>query len=217
MFQITGKDMAREEKPKTVYWLDSNLYLNITNKCSNNCGFCIRNFRKGVGGFNLKLEAEPSAAQVISELEKVMYTKNWAELVFCGFGEPTERLDVLLEVTRWMRRHYGKPLLIRVNTNGHGYLLNRDRDVAKELKAAGVNKVSVSLNAGDEKTYNEVCRPKFENAYGAVLEFIAKAKEALEVEITAVATPEVNLRKIAVIAEEFGVKFRLRDYIPCFW
>ena len=61
--------MGREEKAKTVYWLDSNLYLNITNKCSNSCGFCIRNFRKGVGGFNLKLETEPSAAQVISELD----------------------------------------------------------------------------------------------------------------------------------------------------
>ena len=217
MFQITGKHMARQEKPKTVYWLGSNLYLNITNKCSNNCGFCIRNFKKGVGGFNLKLEAEPSAAQVIAELEKVLYTKNWAELVFCGFGEPTERFDVLLEVTRWMRLHYRKPLLIRVNTNGHGYLLNRDRDVAEELKAVGVNKVSVSLNAGDEKTYNEVCKPKFENAYEAVLEFIAKAKEALEVEITAVTIPEVDLQKIAAIAEEFGVKFRLRDYIPCFW
>ncbi|UCF44663.1 MAG: hypothetical protein JSW44_02475, partial [Candidatus Bathyarchaeota archaeon] len=72
-------------------------------------------------------------------------------------------------------------------------------------------------NAGDEKTYNEVCRPNFDNGFGAVLEFIAKAKEALEVEITAVAIPEVHLQKIAVIAEEFGAKFRLRDYIPCFW
>ena len=76
--------------------------------------------------------------------------KSWDEAVFCGFGEPTERLDVLLEVAQWIKQHYGRPLKIRVNTNGHGYVLNRGRDVAAELKAAGVDKVSVSLNAGDE-------------------------------------------------------------------
>ncbi len=207
----------QQDKPRTVYWLDSNLYLNITNRCSNRCGFCIRNFKKGVGGFNLKLEAEPSAAQVTAELEKVMYTKRWAELVFCGFGEPTERLDCLLEVTRWIKRHYGKPLTIRVNTNGHGFVLNPGRDVAGELKAAGVDRVSVSLNAGDEETYREVCMPKFDNAYGVVLEFIRKAKTALDVEVTAVTVPEVDLHKVEAVAEELGVKFRLRQCIPCFW
>ena len=209
--------MDQKEKPRTVYWLDNSIYLNITNKCSNTCFFCIKNFKRGVGGFNLKLNAEPSAAQVISELKEVINMKNWAEVVFCGFGEPTERLDCLLEVTRWIRQHYGKRLVVRVNTNGHGYVLNRGRDVAKELKAAGVDKVSVSLNAGDEMAYQEVCRPKFDNAYGAVLEFIAKAKQELEVEITAVRMPEVDLQKIEAIAEEMRVKFRLRDYIPCFW
>jgi cyclic pyranopterin phosphate synthase len=209
--------MYQKEKPRTLYWLDSNLYLNITNKCSNRCGFCIRNFKKGVGGFNLKLEAEPSAAQVIAELEKVMYTKNWAELVFCGFGEPTERFDCLLEVARWIKRHYRKPLPIRVNTNGHGYVLNPGRDVAGELKAAGVNRASVSLNAGDEETYKEVCKPKFDNAYGAVLEFIRKAKTVLDVEVTAVTVPEVDLHKVEAVAEELGVRFRLRQCIPCFW
>jgi cyclic pyranopterin phosphate synthase len=212
-----GKGMVREEKPRTVYWLGDNLYINLTNRCSNNCVFCIRNFRSGVGGFNLKLNKEPSADKVISDLEEVINKRNWNEIVFCGFGEPTERLGCLLEVTRWIRRHYGKPLLVRVNTNGHGYVLNRGRDVAKELKAAGVDKVSVSLNAGDEMAYQKVCRPKFDNAYGAVLEFIAKAKQELEVEITAVAMPEVDLQKVAALAEEMKVKFRLRAYIPCFW
>lgn len=207
----------QRDKPRTVYWLDSNLYLNITNRCSNHCGFCIRNFKKGVGGFNLKLEAEPSAAKVTAELKKVMHTRRWAELVFCGFGEPTERLDCLLEVTRWMRRHYGKPLVIRVNTNGQGYVLNPGRDVAEELKAAGVDKVSLSLNAGDEETYREVCMPTFENAYGTVFEFIRKAKTVLDVEVTAVTVPEVDMHKVEVVAEELGVKFRLRQCIPCFW
>jgi TatD family-associated radical SAM protein len=209
--------MVREEKPRTVYWLGDNLYLNLTNRCSNNCVFCIRNFRSGVGGFNLKLDEEPSADKVTSDLEEVINKGSWSEIVFCGFGEPTERMDCLLEVTRWIKRHHGKPLLIRVNTNGHGYVLNRGREVAKELKAAGVDKVSVSLNAADEVAYQELCRPKLDNAYAAVLEFIAKAKQELEVEITAVRMPEVDLQKIKAIGEEMGVKLRLRDYIPCFW
>lgn len=170
-----------------------------------------------MNGFRLKLAQEPSVAQVITELKEVIYMRKWEELVFCGFGEPTERLDVLLEVTRWIRQHFSHPLAIRVNTNGHGYALNRNRDLAKELRAAGVNKVSVSLNAGDKKTYNEVCKPKIDNAYSEVLEFITKVKKELEVEVTAVATPEVNLQKIMAVAEKLDVKFRLREYIPCFW
>jgi len=209
--------MRREEEPRTVYWLGNNLYLNITNQCSNACIFCFRNFKSGVGDFVLKLQQEPSAAQVIMELKEAIGRKAWKEVVFCGFGEPTARLDCLVEVARWIRRSYGKPVLIRVNTNGHGYVLNAGRDVVAELKAAGVDKVSVSLNAHDEETYNEVCKPGFAGAYAAVLGFIEKAKGKLDVEVTAVTTPEVDLHKVEDLAKKMGVKFRLRVYIPCFW
>ncbi len=97
--------MVHEEKPRTVYWLENKLYLNITNKCSNHCIFCIRNFKKGVANFNLKLDVEPTAATVTSELEQALYGGNWKEIVFCGFGEPTAKLDTLLEVARWIRQH----------------------------------------------------------------------------------------------------------------
>jgi len=206
-----------EEEPRTVYWLGNNLYLNITNKCSNKCIFCIRNFKRGVGDFTLKLKEEPSCAQVIAELREAVGRKAWKEIVFCGFGEPTARLDCLVEVARWIRQSYGKPVVIRVNTNGHGYVLNAGRDVVAELKAAGVDKVSVSLNAHDEATYNEVCMPVFAGAYAAVLDFIEKAKGRLDVEVTAVTTPEVELYKVEALAKSMGVKFRLRVCIPCFW
>jgi TatD family-associated radical SAM protein len=143
--------------------------------------------------------------------------RSWDELVFCGFGEPTERLDVLLEVARWTRQYYGRPLRIRVNTNGHGYALNRGRDVAAELKAAGVDKVSVSLNAGDRETYMEICKPTFADAYGAVIDFIQKAKPVLQVEVTAVRMPEVDIAKVQAVADGLGVEFRVREYIPCFY
>ncbi len=168
--------MARDEKPRTVYWLDNKLYLNITNKCSNKCIFCFRNFKRGVGDFTLKLSEEPSFEQIALELDEAMKRKRWKEVVFCGFGEPTERLDLLLMLARCIKWRYDDPVAIRVNTNGHGYALNAGRDVVGELKAAGIDKVSVSLNAGDEETYSEVCKPALTGAYDAVLDFIEKAK-----------------------------------------
>lgn len=208
---------AKDEKPKTVYWLDNKLYLNITNLCSNGCFFCLKRYKRGVGGFNLKLSEEPSIEQITDELGEALNMRNWDEAIFCGFGEPTERLDVLLMVTRWIKQHQGRLLRIRVNTNGHGYMLNRGRDVAAELKAAGVDKVSVSLNAGDRETYVEICKPTFSGAYEAVIDFIRKPKPTLEVEVTVVRTPEVDLTKAEVVADGLGVKFRVREYIPCFY
>ena len=81
-------------------------------------------------------------------------------------------MNVLLEVTQWVRQHYGRPLQIRLDTNGHGCVLNANRDLAAELKFAGVNKVNVSLNAEDSETYNEICKPTFTDAYEAMLDFI---------------------------------------------
>ena len=206
-----------DETPKTVYWLENTLYLNITNQCSNNCYFCLKRYRRGVGGFNLKLAAEPSVDQITAELGEILHMRSWDGLVFCGFGEPTERLDILLEITRWVRQHYGRPLKIRLDTNGHGYTLNLGRDVMAELKAAGVDKVSVSLNAGDGETYVEICKPTFPDAYEAVLDFIHKAKLVLDVEVTAVRLPELDLAKVQEVADSIGVKFSVREYIPCFY
>jgi GTP 3',8-cyclase len=209
--------MSDHETPKTVYWIDNTLYLNITNRCSNYCYFCFKRYKHGVGGFNLKLTHEPSAAEITGELTQVLHARNWDGLVFCGLGEPTTRLDVLLEVARWVRKNYGKPLTIRLDTNGHGYTLNPGREVADELKMAGVDKASVSLNAADCETYMEICNPTFQGAFEAVLEFIRRSKGVLEVEATVVRVPEVDLAKTKALADELGVALRVREYIPCFY
>jgi TatD family-associated radical SAM protein len=209
--------MAEHDKPKTVYWIDNTLYLNITNQCSNCCYFCIRKYKPGVRGFNLKLKEEPTAKEIKTELSEVLHLRNWDELVFCGFGEPTERLDALLEVAKWVRQYYGKPLKMRVDTNGHGYLLNPGRDVAAEMKNAGIEKVSVSLNAETKEKYMEICKPNFPEAYEALLDFICRTKKLLEVEATAVRLPEVNLAKVQAVANNLGVKFKVREYIQCFY
>ena len=208
--------MVRDEKPRTVYWLDDKLYLNITNKCSNRCIFCFRNFKSGVGDFTLKLAAEPSFEQIATELDDAMRRKPWREVVFCGFGEPTERLDLLLELARYIKKH-SENVPLRVNTNGHGIVLNPNRDVVGELKTASVERASVSLNAADEETYSEVCQPTFKGAFNAVLEFILKAKPMLDVEVTVVTTPEIDIHKVEALTQQMGVKFRLRQCVPCFW
>ena len=209
--------MTQPKPPKTVYWLDNTLYLNITNKCPNDCYFCLKRYRTGVGGFNLKLQNEPTVAQVTDELSEVLHSRVWDGLVFCGFGEPTAKLDMLLTITKWVKTNYGRALQIRLDTNGQGALLNPDRDVTTELKTAGVDAVNVSLNAADKDTYNEICKPTYPDSYEAVLDFICKAKSILHVEVTAVRLPEVDLAKVSALAKSLGVSFRVREYIPCFF
>jgi TatD DNase family protein len=203
-------------KPSIVYWLGDKLYLNVTNKCPNNCYFCLRRYKAGVREFNLKLEKEPTPEEVIEELKSVINRKNWSEVVFCGFGEPLERLDLVLDVSRWIKKRHLET--VRIDTNGQGYLLNNRRNVVRELKEVGVNKVRISLNAHSKETYNQICKPVFEDAYEHVIEFIKKAKEdGLETEATAVAIPEIEITKVKEVAEKLGVKFLVRDYIACIW
>ena len=150
----------RNTNPSIIYWLGNSLYLNITNRCPNSCYFCFRRFKNGIQDFTLKLEKEPSTEEVIEELQETLNRKNWNEIVFCGFGEPLERLDIVLDVTRWIKQHSRKT--VRVDTNGQAYLLNKGRDVARELKEAGVDKVSVSLNAHNKETYNQIFSHRWE-------------------------------------------------------
>jgi GTP 3',8-cyclase len=209
--------MTQNQKPRTVYWIENTLYLNITNKCSNSCYFCFKRYKQGIDGFNLKLTLEPTFEEIISELATVLQMRTWDNLVFCGFGEPTERLNVLLDTAKWVKKHFVRPIKIKLDTNGHGYLLNPGRDVVGELKQAGVEKVSVSLNAEDNETYMEICRPAIPGSYKAAIDFICCARSLLEVEVTAVRLPEVDLKKIGAIVEDLGVAFKVREYIPCFF
>jgi TatD family-associated radical SAM protein len=197
-----------------LYWRDDKLYLNITNQCTNDCYFCLRKFRTGIAGFNLKLENEPSKAKILQEL-KAMPRREWTEYVFCGFGEPTIRLEVVLQVSKWIKHE--KSGRVRIDTNGHGLLIHPGRPIFTELLNSGVDTVTVSLNAPNEDLYNEICRPRFQKAFPSVLEFIKQARNSgLEVEVTAVALPEVKISLIKRLTEKMRVDFRARPYIPMF-
>ncbi len=200
--------------PSIVYWLEDSVYLNITNKCSNNCYFCVRNFKYGLENFNLTLKEEPQVSQVIKELSQVLNRRSWKEVVFCGFGEPLERLNCVIDVSKWIKKNH--PIPIRINTNGHGYLLNKGRNVIEELKSAGVDKVSVSLNAHNKEAYDKVCHPRFKDAFHNILDFIEKAKNKMNTEITAVSLPEVNLEKAKEMAMKMDTSFRVREYYSPF-
>lgn len=184
-----------------------NLYINLTNRCSSDCTFCIRNFADGVHGYNLKLSKEPSAREVIAALEQTDLS-NYKEIVFTGLGEPTLRFDVVLAVTRWLKsRNYR----VRLDTNGQGAIVNPGKNVIQELKNAGIDSISISLNAESEEKYNKLCRPVHKHAYSAVLDFIKEAQKAgIKTRVTVVNVPEIDLEKCKKLADALGVEFHIR-------
>lgn len=185
----------------------TNLYINLTNRCSADCTFCIRNFADGVHGYNLRLLKEPSTQEVIEALEKTDLSK-YKEIVFTGLGEPTLRFEVVLAVTRWLK---SRNLRVRLDTNGQAALINPERDVILELKNAGMDSISVSLNAESEEKYNKLCRPIHKNTYRAVLDFIKEARNAgIRTRVTVVDVPEIDLEKCKKLAEELDVEFHVR-------
>ncbi|MCQ1537047.1 radical SAM protein [Methanosarcina sp. KYL-1] len=192
----------------TIYYkAHGNLYLNLTNRCTADCVFCIRNFATGVYGYDLRLSKEPSVEEIIEALEKLDLSK-YREIVFTGLGEPTLRLDVLLEVTHWLKK---RELKVRLDTNGHASLIHPKKDVITELKRAGIDSISVSLNAESEETYNRLCRPAHKNAYRAVLDFVREARKAgIPTRVTVVELPEIDVEKCRKLAAELDSDFHVR-------
>lgn len=190
-----------------AYRIRNSLYLNVTKECDNECYFCGRFYSDTVQGHNLKIRRDPTAAEMIGAIGD---PAGYDEIVFCGFGEPSLRLDNVLEVAKAVKAAGGHT---RLNTNGHASRI-AGRDVTPEL-AGLIDRVSVSLNAPDEATYNAICHPTLPGAYAATVEFIKAAKErGLDVTATVVAIPgKVDLEACRRLAEdELGVKFRAREY-----
>ena len=193
-----------DESSKIAYEIRDCLYLNITNRCTNTCEFCVRSQTSFVKGHNLMLDKEPSAEELIAAVDD---PKKYREVVFCGYGEPTLRLDVLKSVAQELKKRGAR---IRVVTNGHGDLINK-RKIAKEI-ASFVDKVSVSLNADTKELYDKYCVPEFPRAYDALKEFIKDCvANGIEVEVTCLDLPGVDVKKCEEIANSLGGKFRPRS------
>ncbi|EEO28558.1 TatD family nuclease-associated radical SAM protein [Oxalobacter paraformigenes] len=188
------------------YTLHGSRYLNLTNRCGIlRCAFCPKfNGAWSVKEYDMRLHHYPSADELV---EAAGNPADYKEIVFCGMGESTMRLEVMLEVARRLRE---KGARLRLNTNGLGNLIN-GRDVAPEI-AALIPTISVSLNAQDEETYNRHCRPKDPRAYASVLEFVESARKAgADVTVTAIdGLPGVNIAACQAVADRLGVRFRRR-------
>ena len=197
-----------------TYKVGDAIYVNLTNKCPCACTFCLRSNAPGVyGSDSLWLEREPTQEEVSASLANYDLS-SFREVVFCGYGEPTERLDVLLETARRLKAA-NPAQRIRVNTNGLSDLVN-GRPTARLFEGL-VDCLSISLNTDDPAEYLATCRPRFgEKAYGAMLEFAREAaKHVPEVVLTVVGEPVTDAAKqerCRKIAESVGAKLRVRKF-----
>ena len=198
-----------------VYKVKNGLYINLTNRCPCSCKFCIRGNGEGAYGSDpLWLEREPTRQEVIDAIEAAN-PPSYSEIVFCGYGEPTERLDDLVEIAQYLKAKY--PLLpIRLNTNGLSDLIAGE-PTAHRFKGV-IDTISISLNASTAEAYCEMCRPSFGlESYDAMLRFTSQVREFVpEVVMSIVATAATSENEIAAcrdICDKLGVSLRVRTYI----
>ena len=198
-----------------TYRVKDGLYVNLTNRCPCACTFCIRqNGSSAYGSDSLWLEREPTADEVRASIEANL--GDCKELVFCGYGEPTERLDVLLEIATWFRMAHPE-VPIRVNTNGLSDLIAGE-PTAHRFKGL-VDTMSISLNAPTAEEYAALCCPKFgAAAYQAMLKFAEEVKQYVgTVVLSVVGTDALTPEKEAAcrrIAASLGVALRVRHFVP---
>lgn len=199
--------LALSGQETIAYAIRNSLYLNITNRCTNECIFCARTKEPVVKGHDLRLAHEPSAVEIVAAVGD---PASFAEIVFCGYGEPLIRLDVVKEVGAMLRERGAKR--IRINTNGQANLVH-GRNVLAEL-AGFTDEISVSLNAATETEYARLCRSQFgARAFEAVKEFVREAtKHIPAVTATVVAVPGLDIEACRALAEELGAQFRVRPY-----
>jgi len=201
LFKI-GKVPAQGE---IAYKIRDSLYLNITNKCTNRCSFCVRFRTSYVKGHNLRLDREPTALQIIKSIKN---PESYKEIVFCGIGEPLLRLDIVKKVAGWIKQQGGR---VRINTNGHGNLIH-GRNIVPELKGI-VDSLSISLDAETGRKYDKICKPTIKGAFNGIIDFTKEAKKVIpEVKLTVVKIPQVRINKCEELAKELGVELRVRKF-----
>ena len=195
-----------EKSPETVY-------VNLTNSCTNSCVFCLRTQKDDVCGANMWHDDEYTLDDIINQFQS--YNPTPKEVVFCGYGEPFLRREMMKEFCKYLRKNYPE-IKIRVNTNGHANAIYKT-NVAEEFKDL-IDAVSVSLNASNSSEYDEICKPKIQNAYSEVKKFIKACVDAGIDVSTSIVTGfdkihNVDVEKCEEISRELGAKFRNREFI----
>lgn len=194
-----------------AYEYKNQIYVNLTNKCSANCVFCVRTKKASLGGASsLLLDKKPTIEEFQKAISEYDFSK-YGGLIFCGYGEPTCEVDKLVAIATWFKEQYGLP--IRVNTNGLGNVYNK-RDILKEL-AAVVDAYSISLNAPNAKRYEELVRPSCPNAFDEVLRFAEEAvgqKKEVALSVLSLLSQE-ELEQAREIANKLNVPLKVRTYV----
>ena len=195
-----------------LYRVHNGLYVNLTNRCSCSCTFCLRQAMDRIGESDrLWLEREPTAQEVIEEFGK-WDLSGFSEVVFCGFGEPTCALPVLLEAAAWVKNNSDLP--VRVNTNGQGDLI-AGRDISDDL-AACIDTVSISLNHPDPAKYQSLVRSQYgDEAFPAMLSFARHcAEKGIHVVMTTVDTTITHDEEARCLelCKTIGAQYRIRPW-----
>jgi TatD family-associated radical SAM protein len=195
-----------------TYKLEKNLYINLTNRCTNHCDFCVRNQPKGIHEvLDLWLDREPSAQEIIEDFQQYDFLE-FHEIVFCGYGEPLLKLEEIIEVSQFIRSQSSIP--IRINTNGQANLYF-GKDITPKLKGM-IDICSISLNASNPVDYEKHCRSDFkEDAFEGIIDFAKKCKAYVpKVLFTVVDVLEKEeIEECRMIAKNAGVGFRVRALI----
>lgn len=206
--------MSEEAKNTTVYFLNKKMYINLTNLCTNECVFCIRDLNETVAGADLLLKKDVFLDEVIEDIKKAEPEKNADEIIFCGYGEPLIEVDLVLEIARFIKENY-LDLPVRINTNGQANLIHK-RNIIPELSKV-IDRISISLNAENKELYDQICKPSFENAYEEVKSFISECvKVGIDTTVTIVTgfqDYKVDTEQCRQITENLGAKFRIREWL----
>ncbi len=210
--QAQQKQNDENRKDTYAYALDGNLYINLTNKCSNGCDFCVRNERASYYGNYLWLKkGDPTVEKVIAQVNGFGDLTRFKEVVFCGFGEPTYKMEEMLALCDYF---HGKGLKTRLNTNGQGSLINK-RDIPLELKGK-IDFVNISLNASCAEKYQKICRSQFgESVFEAILEFAKQCnRNGVACRFSIVdCIGEEEVESCKRLAESVKVPLYIRSYI----
>ncbi len=194
-----------EKNPETVY-------INLTNACTNSCVFCLREQKDDVCGAEMWHDDKFTLEDVIEQFKTYSNAKT---VVFCGYGEPFLKKDMMKEFSQYLRENYPE-IKIRVNTNGHANAVYK-MNVAEEFKGL-LDAASISLNSDNAEQYNQICQPKIKNAYEAVKDFIKCCNEVGIKTYASIVTGfdkdiKINVENCERIAKDLGAEFRNREYI----
>ena len=187
------------------------VYVNLTNSCTNSCVFCLREQKDDVCGSNMWHDDKYTLENIIEQFKTFQPTPK--EVVFCGYGEPFLKKDMMKSFAEYLRKNYPE-IKIRVNTNGHANAIYK-YNVAEEFKNL-IDEASISLNSDNLEQYDRICNPKIENAFEEVKNFIKACNAAGIKTIASIVTgfgEDINKENCEKIAHELGAEFRNREFI----